>query len=376
MINLKLTHLFFAKCEPIVIACGELKRETFLVTLTHKNISGLGAGNPFKPITGDSPSDIVRDAKKLLKIPLDPKKDSIKKLHAFLDKKNIKSMTLRSAIDAAYHDLLGKTHGVPVYKLYSSKEHSVKNSITVYIKDSIKKTQNNAVKIYKSFPDLKVLKIKLNGQDDIKKVSAIKKVSPKNMNFVLDANQAYADPRKAVKILTEINKILKKVILVEQPCPKKDLKSLRYITNNLKGMMVFADEAATNLEDVKKIVAAKAAHGVNIKIQKVGGIYPAVQLAKYCKKHGLKIMVGAMIEDTVSLTAGTHFAISNSNLILTDLDTDIDLPKYIEGGAYIKNGKRKIHNKAQGLGITLSNKLLAKFKADNEIITKKLLHTI
>ena len=206
--------------------------------------------------------------------------------------------------------------------MYSKKEYYVNNSITVFL-DSIKKTQGEAVNIYKSFPDLKVLKINLSGKNDIERVSAINKVSPKNIKFVLDANQAYKDPREAVKALTQMNKILGNVILVEQPCPKKDLKSLRYIKENLKGTMVFADEAATDLESVKRIVKAKAAHGVNIKLQKVGGIYPAVQIAKYCKEHGLKIMVGAMIEDTVGLTADAHFAVSNSNLVLTDLDTDL-----------------------------------------------------
>jgi len=123
---------------------------------------------------------------------------------------------------------------------------------------------------------------------------------------------------------------------------------------------------------LKKIVAKKAAHGVNIKVQKAGGIYPAVQIAQYCKKHGLKIMAGAMIEDTVGLTSDAHFAISNSNLVITDLDTDIDSPKYIKGGSYIKNGKRRIYN-GHGMGIKFSTKHLKKLEAENTIILKKLL---
>ena len=372
MIDLKLIHLFFAKCEPVAISSGEFKRETYLVILKYKNIEGIGAANPFKIITGDTPKDIVRDAKKLPKIHLDPSKDAVKKLHLLLDKKNIKSMTLRSAVDAAYHDLLGKIKGVPVYKLYSKKAYYVDNSITVFLKSSTKQTQNEALKIYRNFPDLKVLKIKLSGKKDAERVSAIKKISPKNMKFVLDANQAYTKPKEAVQTLSRIIKILGSVILIEQPCPKKDLKSLKYITDNLKGTMVFADEAVTSLEDVKKIAAKKAAHGVNIKIQKSGGIYPAMQIAKYCKKHGLKIMVGAMIEDTVGLTADAHFAVTNSHLVLTDLDTDTDTPRYIQGGAYIKNGKREI-NKANGMGIKFSVKSLKKFVANKEIIFKELL---
>ena len=373
MIDLSLVYISFPKCTPLVISSGKFKRESYLITLTYKDISGLGAANPFKLITGDTPKDVIRDAKKLLHIPLDPKKDSLKKLHSFLDKKRIKSMTLRAAVDSAYHDLLGKIKGKPIYKLYSKKAYYVNNSITVFLKDSIKETQNEARKIYLEFPDLKVLKIKLSGKNDIERVSAIKKISPNKMKFILDANQAYKDPKKAIEVLNKINKILKHIILVEQPCPKKDLNSLKYITDNLKGMMVFADEAASTLNDVKKIVSKRAAHGVNIKLQKAGGIYPSMQIADHCKKHGLKIMAGAMIEDVIGLTSDAHFAIANSHLVLTDLDTDIDSPKYIKGGSYIKNGKRKICSSSHGLGIMFDAKYLKKLEAEKTIILKKLL---
>ena len=358
MMVLKLLHLSFPKCEPCRTSLGAFARETFLVILEYKGMQGIGAANPFKPITGDSPRDLVREAKKVKELSFDPKKDSLKKLHAFLCKK-IKSKTLECAIDAAYHDLIGKIKGVPVHKLYSKKITVVDNSITVFLKDSLIKTQNEARKIYKAFPDLKILKIKLKGKQDLERVKAIKSVSPRNMKFILDANQGYKDPKEAVRVLTQINKVLKNVLLVEQPCPKHDLKSLKYITDNLKGMLVFADEAAATFEDVKKIVDKKAAHGVNIKLQKAGGIYPATQIALYCKKHWIKVMVGAMIEDRVGLTVDAHFAAANSNVILTDLDTDIDSPLYVKGGSYLKNGQRKIYDRP-GFGIDIDIKKLRK----------------
>ena len=106
MITLKLVHLSFTECEPVVISSGIFKRETYLVILIYKKMTGLGAANPFKLITGDTPKDVIRDSKKILKLPLDPNKDDLKKFHAFLDKKSIKSSTLRSAVDSAYHDLV------------------------------------------------------------------------------------------------------------------------------------------------------------------------------------------------------------------------------------------------------------------------------
>ncbi|HOW17297.1 MAG TPA: enolase C-terminal domain-like protein, partial [bacterium] len=106
------------------------------------------------------------------------------------------------------------------------------------------------------------------------------------------------------------------------------------------------------------------------KLQKAGGIYPSMQIAKYCKEHGMKIMVGAMIEDTIGLTACVHFATANSNVVLTDLDTDLDTPKYINGGSYLGSGKRKIYSR-HGLGIDFDVKRLSKYK--NDVVYRKLI---
>ncbi len=369
MITLNLFHIYFPKLKPLKISLGEFARETYLVILTYNGLKGVGGAYPFKPITGDTPKLLISEANKITNIPLNPKKDGPKKLHLFLDKK-IKSKTLQAAVDSAYHDLLGKVQKVPTYKLYSKKSFSALNSVTVFLQDSMKATKLGAMNIYEQVPDLKILKIKLSGKDDLKRVKVIKEVSPTGMKFILDANQAYKDPKKAVKVLEAINKILKNVILVEQPCPKDDLKSLKYVTDNLKGMMVFADESVATFEDAKKVISKKAAHGINIKLQKAGGIYPSMQIAKLCKEHDVKIMVGAMIEDTIGLTACAHFAAANSNVVLTDLDTDLDTPKYISGGSYLGDGKRKISLR-HGLGIGFDLKKLNKYKKD--VVYKKLI---
>jgi len=104
--------------------------------LQYKKIYGLGAANPFKPITGDSEDDFIKDAKRVLQIPLDPGKNTLDELHEFLDER-VFSKTLVSAIDAAYHDLMGQIKEVPVYQLYSKKPKFVDNSVTVFIKDSL-----------------------------------------------------------------------------------------------------------------------------------------------------------------------------------------------------------------------------------------------
>ena len=372
MINLKVFHIIFPKAQAVTISFNTWSvRETYLIILNFGGLQGIGGANPFKPITGDSPEELIADAKKIAAIPLDPKNDGADKLYEYLSK-NIKSQSLASAVDSAYHDMIGKIRGVSVHELYSKTIRYANNSVTVFLKDTIEQTSLEAENIYKAFPDLKILKIKLKGMEDVERVKAIKAVSPKQMSFTLDANQAYKDPKQAVQTLSKINDILEKVILVEEPCNKGDLKSTKFVKDNLSGMMVFADESLTNLEDVKNIAREKAAHGVNIKLQKVGGIYPAVKIAEFCRNNGLRFMVGAMIEDTVGLTPAAHFAVSQPDAVFTDLDTDIDLPRYVNGGSFIQDGCRVVTDKP-GLGIDFNMDILKGLEKTGDVVLKKLI---
>jgi len=367
--QINLYHLSFLKARPLAISFNTWEnRDSYLLVLKHEEVEGIGVGNPFKPITGDSSEEFIEEAGKLKSLPLKPESDGIEKFLRYL-KGKVGSKSLLSAFDGAYHDILGKLEGEPVYRLYSNKAYTADNSITVFVND-LKDTVAEAKSIYKMFPDLKLLKIKLKGTDDIERVKLIKSVSPPKMKFLLDANQAYRDPHEAVTVLNEIGSILGDVVLVEEPCLKGDIESLAHVANNVKNMMVFADESATDLNSVKKIIQSKAAHGINIKLQKTGGIYNAVRIARLCEENSLKIMVGAMIEDSIGLTTALHFAATVKNLILTDLDTDIDLPRYLKDASKIEGSKRVLNN-GPGLGLSLDWDLINQLTKENEIKIKK-----
>lgn len=367
-------HLYklnFRLPEPISISFHTFYyRENFLVELKYKNHTGFGEAAPFKLITGDGPKDVVQEAKEIKNFPLDPTHDSLEDLHNFLNDR-ITSQTLKAAIDFAYHELIGKLKGIPVYKLYTSKPKLVNNSVTIFVKETPQETAQDAENVFKKYPDLKILKIKLKGEKDLERTRAIKKVSPAHMKFIVDANQGFSDEKQAVEDLTKIGEILQNVILVEEPCPKGQLDKLKYVTDHVKHMLVFADESAATIEDAKKVIQAKAAHGINIKLQKAGGIWPAKQIASLCQEAGMKIMVGCMLEGPLGIAAGTHFAVSTPNLILSDLDSDLDMPIHTTGNAGYKNGQR-IPSDKPGLGISFDYDKLEKLKTYGEIIYEKI----
>lgn len=372
MISVRLFSLKMKLKEPLSISFHTWHySENVLVQLDYNGLKGIGEAAPFPLITGDSFDDVASEGKALPPLPLDPAKDAPAALHDFLDT-HCQAHTLKAAIDFAYHDLIGKLRGIPAYQYYRKESRSIDNAVTVFIKDSEQKTRGEAQRIFSLYPNLRLLKIKLKGEGDIKRVQVIKSVAPHHVKFILDANQGYHDPREAVDAIDEMCAILGDVVLVEEPCPKGELDKLAYVSNHVSSTMIFADESAATVADAKHVIDRRAAHGINIKLQKAGGIWPAKSIATLCDTAGLKVMVGCMLEGIVGITAGVHFAASTENVILTDLDMDLDNPRISHGGALF-DGVSRIPSDRPGLGIELDDNALDILSQRGEVFFDELL---
>lgn len=371
MIRLSIYKLNFKLEKPLQIAFYTfLYRESVIIKMEYKDYVGLGEASPFELITLDTQDNVIQEAKQLLTIPLDPTYNSIEDLHTFLDGK-ITSRTLRTALDFAYHDLLGKVKNVPVYKLYSKKTKKIVTSITLTIKNTPEETALATSSILRTYPNLQVLKVKLKGNKDVDRVKAIKKVTPKSLKFIIDGNQCYGNEQKAISSIKEIQAILRNVIIVEEPCPKAKLTELKKVKNAIQNAYVIADESVVDLTDAKLLIRRKAADGINIKLQKAGGIWKAKEIATLCNKNNLKIMVGCMLEGPIGIAAGIHFAISTPNILVADLDSDLFMKSHAKFGPFYSRGMRFIENRP-GLGVDLDEKVLNSLKRHKEIVYEKI----
>jgi L-alanine-DL-glutamate epimerase-like enolase superfamily enzyme len=346
--------------EPIRISFHSFThRENILLKLTRNDLIGYGEAAPFKLITEDTQAEVfeyLRKNKGLVEKELE-----ISEIH---EKLPCDSQTSRAAIDFALHDLIGKKQGIPAHKLYSDKFNKVLNSITIFIKD-LESTRLEAQRILGAYPDLKIIKIKLSGDEDIERANTIKSCTPSGISFMLDANQAFDDPNNAVTVLNQVCDILGDVILIEEPCPKGDLEKLKHVKENLS-VPIIADETCVDINDLRKIIEKDAADGINIKLQKAGGIYPGRLMAELAADHGLKVMVGSMLEGPISIAAGVHFAVCTPNVFVTDLDMDLDLPKHWNYRADFREGSRVPANQP-GLGVELDFNTIEKLKKEGRL---------
>jgi L-alanine-DL-glutamate epimerase-like enolase superfamily enzyme len=86
------------------------------------------------------------------------------------------------------------------------------------------------------------------------------------------------------------------VELVEQPLPAGADDALLHAVRRVP---VCADESAHGLDTLGQLVDKYDA--INIKLDKTGGLTPAIALAQAAQSHGLKIMVGCMLATSLAM---------------------------------------------------------------------------
>jgi L-alanine-DL-glutamate epimerase-like enolase superfamily enzyme len=141
-------------------------------------------------------------------------------------------------------------------------------------------------------PQLSRLKLKLNAQEPLDCLQAIREARP-DAQLVIDANGSWT-PEVMMAVgdgLARFN-----VALLEQPLPHGDdgaLENLRY------PVPLCADESCQSSADLE--AAADRYDAINIKLDKCGGLTDALAIREWCQRHGKRIMVGNMLGSSVAM---------------------------------------------------------------------------
>jgi L-alanine-DL-glutamate epimerase-like enolase superfamily enzyme len=344
--------------EPYTVAYGTFDREFgYLVTLTDTDGNiGIGLGTPCDE-AHDSPQ-LAMNSFSAMTFKEPPASDSpVAFYNTYL--RDIQSPAVRCGFDIAMWDLAGKQHGTPTYNLFARNKYRAKlNSVTVCIKPTLEATAEEARQIIEKYPHLRLMKIKLSGEGDVERCQAIRDVVPSGLGYILDANQAYTNPDHGFLVMKEIRNILGDIVVIEQPTPRDDIDALTRITKLINFSKVYADESCVGEADVQTLVDRKAAHGVNIKLQKAGGITPALAMLAVVEKHDLTAMLGCMMELPIAVAAAAHLSVVHDSVMVTDLDSDLALFSVGKTALGFSEGARTIQD-IPGLGCSVEEPLAA-----------------
>lgn len=202
--------------------------------------------------------------------------------------------------------------------------------------------------INRGYDTLKV-KVGVNPQLDVERLTAIRNAIGIRAKLRIDANQAWK-PQEAVRILNKMQEQGLDIELVEQPVIAHDIEGLKYVTER-SYIPVLADESVFSPLDAMKIIQTGAADLINIKLMKCGGITPALKIADAASIMGVECMLGCMLEAKVSVNAAVHVACARSIITKIDLDGPVLCSEDPIIGGSVFNEKDITVSKEPGLGI-------------------------
>jgi len=253
-----------------------------------------------------------------------------------------------AALEMAMLDACTRTRGMPLWRAFGTRPEKVRTDMTVVLGSEAEATRAAHAILRRGIRSLKV-KIGGNFDEDIHRVVAVSRVG-KSCPVYLDANQGFSAVQ-TLKFLKELKKLGIVPALVEQPVPKRDWDGLKKVTRESKSLVV-ADESAGSLADVKRIIRERAAGGINIKLMKTG-LLESYEIAVYAKKHGLKLMMGSMMETPLAATAAAHLAGGVGGFDWIDLDSPFFMDEHVTRGRVMSpTGVYNLPDVKSGIGVT------------------------
>jgi L-Ala-D/L-Glu epimerase len=319
---MKITHTeiyrFSIPMEPFVIATGTMHfaQNVLIRIYTDAGIHGVGECSAFPMIVGETQETCLAMAKDFAQIlkgknPLEIP-ERMQDLLAYADH----NATIKSAFDMALFDIAAKNAKLPLYQFLGGQKKTIETDMTIGI-DTPEGMAQTAIKYQQN--GCRIIKIKLGKKvnDDIERVKQIRAAVGNEMILRLDANQGWSfdDALFALGELADQN-----IEFCEQPMRTWFDDQLPELNLN-SPIKLMADESCYNHHDARKLINSQACEYINIKFSKSGGILEAQKIHEEALKHGVKCMIGSMLESRIALTANLHFALASPNVVFFDLDT-------------------------------------------------------
>lgn len=197
----------------------------------------------------------------------------------------------RNALDCALWDVAAKVAGIPLWQYagLTEKPRPLQTAITISLGEP-RVMEADARRATAS--GFKLLKLKLTGGGDLARVAAVRTGAP-GARLIVDANESWGEMDIAAEAgaLAELG-----VEMIEQPVPAGADAVLASVKSPLP---LLADESCHIAADVGRL--APYYDGVNIKLDKAGGLTEALRLADAAEAAGLKIMVGCMLSTSLGI---------------------------------------------------------------------------
>jgi L-Ala-D/L-Glu epimerase len=228
----------------------------------------------------------------------------------------------RNAVDCALWDLAAQQAGRPLWQLAGLPKPEPRiTAFTISLAEPDKMEADARAKA-----DLPLLKLKLAGEGDHARVAAVRRGAP-SARLIVDANEAWTgrDVGAEAAALAALG-----VEMVEQPVKAGEDHLLDGVTSPIPFV---ADESCQDRADLPRLKGRYA--GINIKLDKAGGLTEGIALAGEARAMGFDVMLGCML--STSLGIAPAFLLG-ADARWVDLDGPLLLAKDREARHVMRDG--------------------------------------
>ena len=359
-----LTMVFKASIEESFGTVGKREDNVIVKMYTDEGVTGLGEGCTLGPFyCGESQETVMGIIANHLfpKVLEGADPFNLDPIHYQMNKVVYANTVAKAAVDYAMNDIIGKTLGVPLYKLMGGKFcDKIPTRASVGIDDPDKMAAKAAHIHELGFGGIK-MKVGLDPLLDIERVKAIRKAIGPDMLIDIDVNGAYS-PKDAIFVLKRVQDCGN--IIVEQPVNRDDLSGMQLVRRAVD-VPIGACEAALTQQQIMRIIKMEAADFFNYKMTRSGGLFPAKQSIRMIEAAGLFVVASEQLGTSVELSAMGHLAFSTRSLAwpggfaagvmgmagkFTTEDSDADI---VDNPMLVKGGHLYAPSDRPGLGVEL-----------------------
>lgn len=252
---------------------------------------------------------------------------------------------VKSGIDIACWDILGKSTGLPVCELLGGR---FGDSIRLYRAISQTRPDEMAANVasyqaegYTRFQ----LKVGGDPDQDIERIHQVRAILPSNNRLVADANTGWTQ-HEAIRVVRAVKDL---DVYIEQPClTYEECLAVRRNTNH----PFVLDENIDGLDMLLRAKADLAMDVVNLKISKLGGLTKTRQVRDLCVSMGIAMTLEDSWGGDITTAAIAHLAHSTPEefrFTSTDFNSYVTVSN-AEGAPQRENGYMKASIQP-GLGI-------------------------
>lgn len=259
---------------------------------------------------------------------------------------------VKSAIDIACWDILGKATGLPVCELMGGR---YAEDVTLYRAISQRPAEEMATNVaeyraegYRRFQ----LKVGGNPDEDIERILAVSKILEPGDKLIADANTGWL-MHEAMRVVNAVKDV---DVYIEQPCASyKECLSIRRNTR----LPFVLDEVIDSMAAILQGAADGAMDIVNIKISKFGGLTRAKQARDLCVSLGIAMTLEDSWGGDIVTAAIAHLAQGTPpELQFTSTDFNSYVTTSIADGAPQRVNGTMAASTEPGLGISPKHDVL------------------